>query len=85
MGFKTSSIFWALKVPMAYQHPTELYRVLWGTDTPTAPDKLAGCADVDINIHTDSWPPGLTTPFSSYKVKSILFTAKGEGAWEGPC
>lgn len=56
---------------------------------PQAPGKLAECAHLGINIHTDSWPPGLPSPISDYKVKSILFTDGGgaggaQGAWEGP-
>lgn len=49
---------------------------------PQAPGKLAECAHLGINIHTDSWPPGLPSPISDYKVKSILFTDGGGAGGE---
>jgi hypothetical protein len=44
-----------------------------GTDTPTGPWQACTFG----YKHSRSWPPGLPSPISSYKVKSILLTAKG--------
>lgn len=73
-------LFELRKCPGVGQHATAA-QCTGGRVTPTAPGKLAECADADINTHTDCCPPGLPASFSSYKVKSIPFTAKGEG-WD---
>lgn len=63
------------------QHITTMHS--WAGSLPQAPGKLAHeCADTDINPQTVGSLASLTL-ISSYKVKGILFTAKGEGSKRG--
>lgn len=63
------------------QHITTMHS--WAGSLPEAPGKLAHeCADGDINTQTVG-PLASLPLISSYKVKGVLFTAKGEGSKKG--